>query len=84
MPRACASRARESDQVLSAARPGEVVLGQFDGYRDVPGVAARSSRDTFAAARLWIDNARWRGVPLYLRTGKRLAATKQRVSLILR
>ncbi len=41
-------------------------------------------RDTFVAARLWIDNARWRGVPFYLRTGKRLAATKQRVSLILR
>jgi glucose-6-phosphate 1-dehydrogenase len=64
--------------------PGEVVLGQFAGYRDVPGVGARSSRDTFVAARLWIDNARWRGVPFYLRTGKRLAATRQRVSLILR
>jgi glucose-6-phosphate 1-dehydrogenase len=64
--------------------PAEVVLGQFAGYRDVPGVAPRSSRDTFVAARLWIDNARWRGVPFYLRTGKRLAATEQRVSLILR
>jgi glucose-6-phosphate 1-dehydrogenase len=64
--------------------PAEVVLGQFAGYRDVPGVAARSSQDTFVAARLWIDNPRWRGVPFYLRTGKRLAATEQRVSLILR
>ena len=64
--------------------PAEVVLGQFDGYRDVPGVAADSARDTFVAARLWIDNDRWRGVPFYLRTGKRLAATEQQVSLILR
>jgi glucose-6-phosphate 1-dehydrogenase len=64
--------------------PDEVVLGQFAGYRDVPGVAAGSSRDTFVAARLWIDNDRWRGVPFYLRTGKRLAASKQQVSLILR
>jgi glucose-6-phosphate 1-dehydrogenase len=64
--------------------PGEVVLGQFNGYRDVPGVAANSSRDTFVAARMWIDNPRWRGVPFYLRTGKRLAASRQRVSLILR
>jgi glucose-6-phosphate 1-dehydrogenase len=64
--------------------PAEVVLGQFSGYQDVPGVAKGSSRDTFVAARLWIDNARWRGVPFYLRTGKRLAATEQRVSLILR
>jgi glucose-6-phosphate 1-dehydrogenase len=64
--------------------PAEVVLGQFTGYRDVPGVAAGSDRDTYVAARLWIDNARWRGVPFYLRTGKRLAATEQKVSLILR
>ena len=64
--------------------PAEVVLGQFSGYRDVPGIAAGSTQNTFVAARLWIDNDRWRGVPFYLRTGKRLAATKQRVSLILR
>jgi glucose-6-phosphate 1-dehydrogenase len=75
------------EEVINCFRPldpGEVVLGQFAGYRDVPGVAAGSSRDTFVAARLWVDNARWRGVPFYLRTGKRLAATRQRVSLILR
>jgi glucose-6-phosphate 1-dehydrogenase len=64
--------------------PAEVVLGQFDGYRDVPGVDPHSSQDTFVAARLWIDNPRWRGVPFYLRTGKRMAASHQRVSLILR
>ncbi len=64
--------------------PAEVVLGQFAGYRDVPGVAARSQQNTYVAARLWIDNPRWRGVPFYLRTGKRLAETEQRVSLILR
>jgi glucose-6-phosphate 1-dehydrogenase len=64
--------------------PAEVVLGQFDGYRNVPGIDPQSSRDTFVAARLWIDNDRWRGVPFYLRTGKRLATSAQRVSLILR
>jgi glucose-6-phosphate 1-dehydrogenase len=64
--------------------PAEVVLGQFDGYRDVPGIDPRSSRDTFVAARLWIDTDRWRGVPFYLRTGKRMATSAQRVSLILR
>jgi glucose-6-phosphate 1-dehydrogenase len=61
--------------------PAEVVLGQFAGYRDVPGVAAKSQQDTYVAARLWIDNSRWRGVPFYLRTGKRMAETKQRVSV---
>ena len=64
--------------------PAEAVLGQFTGYRKVPGVAAKSGQNTFVAARLWIDNPRWRGVPFYLRTGKRLAETKQRVSLVLR
>jgi len=64
--------------------PDEVVLGQFSGYRDVPGVDKHSTTNTFVAARLWIDNPRWRGVPFYLRTGKRLAASQQRVSLILR
>ena len=75
------------EKVISCFRPldpAEVVLGQFEGYRDVPGVDPQSDRDTFVAARLWIDNDRWRGVPFYLRTGKLLARSAQRVSLILR
>jgi glucose-6-phosphate 1-dehydrogenase len=64
--------------------PAEVVFGQFDGYRDVEGIDPASEQDTFAACRLWIDNDRWRGVPFYLRTGKRLAGGAQRVSLLLR
>jgi glucose-6-phosphate 1-dehydrogenase len=64
--------------------PAEVVLGQFAGYRKVPGVAARSKTETFVAAKLWIDNRRWRGVPFLLRTGKRLAASEQRISIELR
>jgi glucose-6-phosphate 1-dehydrogenase len=75
------------EEVIGCFRPldpAEVVLGQFDGYRDVHGIDPHSKRDTFVAVRLWIDNDRWRGVPFYLRTGKRLAASAQRVSLILR
>jgi len=75
------------EKVIKSFRPldpAEVVLGQFNGYRDVPGVDPKSGRDTYVAARLWIDTPRWRDVPFYLRTGKRLAETRQRVSLILR
>jgi glucose-6-phosphate 1-dehydrogenase len=64
--------------------PAEVVLGQFVGYRDIKGVKPRSKTDTYVAAKLWIDNPRWRDVPFYLRTGKRLAVDEQRVSIILR
>jgi glucose-6-phosphate 1-dehydrogenase len=75
------------EEVIGCFRPldpAEVVLGQYDGFRDVPGIDPHSSQNTFVAARLWVDNDRWRGVPFYLRTGKELAASAQRVSLILR
>jgi glucose-6-phosphate 1-dehydrogenase len=75
------------EKVIKAFRPldpAEVVLGQFAGYKEVKGIKRGSKTDTFVAARLWVDNPRWRGVPFYLRTGKRLAASEQRVSLVLR
>ncbi|WP_338077167.1 glucose-6-phosphate dehydrogenase [Cellulomonas hominis] len=78
--------AREA--VIARFRPldpaHDVVLGQFAGYRDLDGVAGDSTTDTFVAARLWVDDDRWRGVPFLLRTGKRLAAQAQRVTLVLR
>jgi glucose-6-phosphate 1-dehydrogenase len=77
--------ARES--VIATFRPidpAEVVLGQFEGYRQIEGIADDSTTDTFAAARLWIETERWRGVPFLLRTGKRMAASEQRVSLVLK
>ncbi|UCH53435.1 MAG: glucose-6-phosphate dehydrogenase [Pseudomonadota bacterium] len=42
-------------------------------YREEGGVADGSVTETYAAAKFFIDNWRWRGVPFYLRTGKRLA-----------
>jgi glucose-6-phosphate 1-dehydrogenase len=42
------------------------------GYKDEDGVARDSITETFLAARLFIDNWRWSGVPFYLRSGKRL------------
>jgi glucose-6-phosphate 1-dehydrogenase len=52
--------------------PAEVVRGQYEGYRDEPGVDPSSQTETFVAGRLWIDNWRWEGVPFSLRHGKRL------------
>ncbi|MGM0867538.1 MAG: glucose-6-phosphate dehydrogenase [Bacillota bacterium] len=62
---------------------GQYEHGEINGepvvaYREEPGVEASSQNDTFVAARLWIDNSFWDGVPFYIRTGKRMAekATK--------
>jgi glucose-6-phosphate 1-dehydrogenase len=52
--------------------PGAVDGAAVPGYRQEPGVAPDSRTDTFAALRLSVDNPRWRGVPFYLRSGKRL------------
>jgi glucose-6-phosphate 1-dehydrogenase len=45
------------------------------GYRHEPDVSKTSTKETFAAVKLFIDNWRWQGVPFYLRTGKRLNDT---------
>jgi glucose-6-phosphate 1-dehydrogenase len=59
-----------------------VVRGQYDdglvdgekaiGYRAEEGVSPHSTTETFVAMRLMVDNWRWAGVPIYVRTGKRL------------
>ncbi|WP_141735515.1 glucose-6-phosphate dehydrogenase [Oligoflexus tunisiensis] len=53
----------------------DVVRGQFRGYRREPGVALDSQVETFVAAQFHIDNARWAGVPFFIRAGKRLPVT---------
>jgi glucose-6-phosphate 1-dehydrogenase len=75
------------EEVIGCFRPldpAEVVLGQYKGYLDVPGIKPGSTTDTFVAARMWVDNDRWRGVPFLMRTGKRMAGATQRVSVIMR
>jgi glucose-6-phosphate 1-dehydrogenase len=47
-----------------------IVRGQYAGYRQEAGVAADSQTETYIAARAYIDNWRWGGVPFLLRTGK--------------
>ncbi len=75
----------EKAKLLQSVRrytPDEVaryaVRGQYGasldkpGYRRETGVAPDSKTETYAAARLHIDNWRWEGVPIYLRSGKAL------------
>lgn len=59
-------------KVLESIRVDDGILGQYAGYQDEPDVAPHSRTDTFALLKLSIDNDRWRGVPFFLKTGKRL------------
>jgi glucose-6-phosphate 1-dehydrogenase len=60
-------------------QPGDLVRGQYAGYRKEPDVAKNSDVETFCAMRLFIDSWRWEGVPWYLRSGKYLAETATEV-----
>jgi glucose-6-phosphate 1-dehydrogenase len=64
--------------------PGDVVRGQYAGYRGEDGVAPDSDTETFVALRAFVDNWRWAGVPFYLRSGKRLAETRHRLTVAFR
>jgi glucose-6-phosphate 1-dehydrogenase len=70
----------EKVKVLQSLRPlagadfaQDTLRGQYQGYRQEPGVAADSQTATFAAIKLHIDNWRWQGVPFYLRSGKAMS-----------
>jgi glucose-6-phosphate 1-dehydrogenase len=68
----------EKIKVLTAIRDinkNDVVRGQFEGYLDEAGVDENSDTETFVAMKLFIDNWRWAGVPIYLRTGKKMPET---------
>jgi glucose-6-phosphate 1-dehydrogenase len=78
----CLAEARE--RVIGCFRPltsDDVVVGQYEGYRSIKGVAPDSKTETFVAAQMWVDNPRWAGVPFLLRTGKCLAESHQRISV---
>lgn len=66
----------EKIKVLKAIQADGLVLGQYAGYQQEPGVDPGSSTETFAALKLAIANKRWKGVPFYLLTGKFLKEKK--------
>jgi glucose-6-phosphate 1-dehydrogenase len=67
---------------IADADPAHYVRGQYDGYREIDGVASDSQTETYAALRLDIDNWRWADVPFFIRTGKRLPATQTELRLV--
>ena len=81
------SISEEKNKVFRSLRPldvTKVVRGQYDGYRDLDGVAHDSDTETFVALECEIDNWRWSGVPFYLRTGKELGGGERIISIAFR
>jgi glucose-6-phosphate 1-dehydrogenase len=87
----------ETVKLLAAIRPlepGDVVRGQYaagvidgeqvPGYRREEDVAPDSEVETYAAVRAWIDNWRWSDVPIFMRTGKRLARQATEIAVVFR
>jgi glucose-6-phosphate 1-dehydrogenase len=66
------------DDIEDAAVRAQYVAGQLNGkrvpgYRDEPDVSETSVTPTYAAVRFYVDNWRWKDVPFFLRSGKRMA-----------
>jgi len=69
----------------SAVR-GQYTKGWMNGkevpaYREEEGAAPDTTTPTYAALKLYVDNWRWKGVPFYLRTGKRLAKRESEIAI---
>lgn len=87
-------RAVEVLRRLRPLAPQDIVLGQYgpesagsellQGYQMEDGVADDSTTETYAALRAFVDSERWRHVPFYLRTGKRLKARHADIKIVFR
>lgn len=62
--------------------PDKIVFGQYEGYKNEPNVSPDSKTDTYYALRTEINNERFRGVPIYIRAGKKLKQTVTEISVV--
>jgi glucose-6-phosphate 1-dehydrogenase len=69
-------------RAMPEADPKQCVRGQYEGYRAIDGCAHDSTTETYAAIRLEIDNWRWSGVPIFIRTGKHLPVLQTELRLV--
>jgi glucose-6-phosphate 1-dehydrogenase len=60
---------------------GESNGKRVPGYKDEANVSGQSITETYLAARVFVDNWRWAGVPFYLRSGKRLPARVTEIAI---
>jgi len=64
--------------------PGKIDGEAVNGYLQEEGIPENSVTETYAAMKLYVDNWRWRGVPFYMRTGKRMEKAQSTISICFR
>ncbi|WOV83837.1 glucose-6-phosphate dehydrogenase [Sporosarcina jeotgali] len=69
----------QTDLIRAQYGEGDLFGIDVPAYREEPGVPHSSMNDTYIAARLFIDNEFWKGIPFYIRTGKRLDKKSTRI-----
>lgn len=81
-----ATHLADMNQIDAAAIRGQYTAGWRDNkmvpaYREEEGASEGSTTPTYAAIKLYVDNWRWKGVPIYLRTGKRMPKKVSEISI---
>lgn len=62
--------------------PEKVVYGQYEGYKEEASVSPDSNTDTFYALKTYVNNERFKDVPIYIRAGKKLKQTVTEISIV--
>ena len=62
----------EKIKILKKIKIEKVVLGQYKNYKNEKNVKKNSKTETFAALKVFVNLKKWRGIPIYILTGKKL------------
>ena len=79
--RPIAKRAVHAHAIRAQYARGVIDGKSVEGYQEEANVEPNSITETFVAAKFYIDNWRWRGVPFYLRTGKRMPHQRSMIAI---
>lgn len=72
----------DANTVRGQYRAGYIDGKPVPGYLEEKGVPAGSQTETYAAVRFWVDNWRWQGVPIYVRTAKRMPRKVTEIAIV--
>ena len=70
---------KEKEKLLKKIKIKDSIFAQYSGYRTEKNINKKSRVETFAALKLEINNKRWKGVPIYIKTGKNLSKKNTKI-----